>query len=76
MSRIYGAFCDGGQNYKNLVGFIKGLSKETHFLTYSIIEPYCWKVTLSVAPHGLCIFSPCAEINFDQKTVFGCKKDF
>ena len=27
ISRIEGALCDAGQNYKNLVGFVKGLSK-------------------------------------------------
>ena len=28
ISRIEGAFCDAGQNYKNLVGFVKGLGKD------------------------------------------------
>ena len=28
ISRIVGAFCDEGQNYKNLVGFVKGLEKD------------------------------------------------
>jgi hypothetical protein len=27
ISRIWGAYCDYGQNYKNLVGFMKGLDK-------------------------------------------------
>ena len=27
ISRIEGAYCDDGQNYKNLVGFVKGLGK-------------------------------------------------
>ncbi len=27
ISRIEGAYCDAGQNYKNLVGLMKGLSK-------------------------------------------------
>ncbi|XP_019854112.1 PREDICTED: uncharacterized protein LOC109583283 [Amphimedon queenslandica] len=26
ISNIYGAYCDAGQNYKNLVGFVKGLN--------------------------------------------------
>lgn len=25
ISRIEGAYCDDGQNFKNLVGFVKGL---------------------------------------------------
>jgi hypothetical protein len=28
ISRIWGAYCDEGQNYKNLVGFMKGLGKQ------------------------------------------------
>ena len=28
ISRIEGAFCDAGQNYKNLVGFVKGLKQD------------------------------------------------
>ena len=28
ISRIEGALCDEGQNYKNLVGFVKGLQKD------------------------------------------------
>jgi hypothetical protein len=27
ISKIYGAYCDYGQNYKNLIGYVKGLGQ-------------------------------------------------
>ena len=43
VSRIYGAFCDAGQNYKNLVGFVKGLGNHLHSNLF-----YCSTIILCV----------------------------
>ena len=66
ISEIYGAFCDAGQNYKNLVGFVKGLGK---WLVQCAVIVRLWYYNFF---HFLSII----EVNFDQKTVFGCREDF
>ena len=68
ISRIYGAFCDAGQNYKNLVGFVKGLSKQKERERERERERPCSNTAT--------FDSLTAGINFDQKSVFGCQKDF
>ena len=57
ISEIATAYCDEGQNYKNLVGYVKGLSKSiiNHIYNYSAVP----------------LFVP-VDVKYDMKIDFGC----
>ena len=56
MSRIYGAFCDAGQNYKNLVGFIKGLGKHFPSLMVCVLCISSFSaLQMSILTRNLCL---------------------
>lgn len=60
VSQIQGALCDAGQNYKNIVGFIKGLGK-----FWCLFHVECFAVPFFDA-----------GVEYVQRTVFGCAITF
>ena len=71
ISNIAGAYCDEGQNYKNLIGFMDGLSEQCDSKRLSL----CLFVHLSSI--SVCLSTSrlfmCPEIMYDRKeTVLGC----
>lgn len=60
VSQIQGALCDEGQNYKNIVGLIKGLGK--------ICVVFRFK--------AFAVLFYVAGVDYVQRTVFGCAVTF
>lgn len=66
ISRIAGALCDEGQNYKNLVGFFKGLRK----LKIKKAIMYACRLILMTSS------TDAATMYKSMTNVWGCKEKF